>query len=185
MEGILLTGDQLHAMALEGRLNPEVAKEALVQTEKRLADVLDVRKSTEQKAQALFTAYVTLSIALFGIGGALVREVATRPIGWPFLAAGMFLLLGGGVLVFTQKGAEYGYLGTAPVVWLQAGTIDGGEQALPLVLASTVLDHEKRINGSLVSNRRKRVMMYAGMVCGLVAATTLATGLIFVWGRCS
>jgi hypothetical protein len=37
-------------------INPTVAKEVYLQAEKRLADLLDLRKSVEQKASSFFSA---------------------------------------------------------------------------------------------------------------------------------
>ena len=55
----------------QSKINPLVAREAYLQAEKRLSDVLDTKKSVEQKASNLFSAYVTVALALFGIGGAI------------------------------------------------------------------------------------------------------------------
>ena len=49
-------------------INPLVAKEAYLQAEKRLTDVLDLKKTIEQKATAFFGAYLSASLALIGIG---------------------------------------------------------------------------------------------------------------------
>jgi len=55
------------------RINPLVVKEAHDQASKRLADVLDTKKTFEQKAFILFNAYIALALALFGVGGMLLR----------------------------------------------------------------------------------------------------------------
>lgn len=179
-EGMLST-DDLHRLALNEQLNLDVAKEALVQTEKRLVDCHEVRKTTEAKAQTLFGTFVTASLALLSGGGALLRDPAYARLAWVFFAAGVALGLGALLLGIVQRGAVYGNLGTRPHVWLQTGTIDGGDQELPLALAGIVHDHEKRIRDSDRSNKRKRLWLNRGMAAGLTAAAILTTGVPAVW----
>ena len=64
----------------QSKINPLVAREAYLQAEKRLSDVLDTKKSVEQKASNLFSAYVTVALALFGIGGAIFKDHALWPL---------------------------------------------------------------------------------------------------------
>jgi hypothetical protein len=55
-------------------VNKEVAREAYEQATKRLVDTLETKKSYEQKAFTLFNAYLTITLALFGVGGALYKD---------------------------------------------------------------------------------------------------------------
>ena len=68
----MLSLEQLQASTI----NLSVAREAYIQVDRHLLDVLDVRKSFEQKAATLMGAYITMSVALFGIGGAIFNQHA-------------------------------------------------------------------------------------------------------------
>ena len=61
----MLTLQELQSLTI----NPAVAREAYTQVDRHLIDILDVRKSFEQKAATLMGAYITISVALLGIGG--------------------------------------------------------------------------------------------------------------------
>jgi hypothetical protein len=47
-------------------INPDVAREAYVHADRHLSDLLDVKKSFEQKAATLLSAYMTIAVALCG-----------------------------------------------------------------------------------------------------------------------
>jgi hypothetical protein len=75
-------------------INADVAREAYIQADRHLSDLLDVKKSFEQKATTLLGAYITLSIALFGFGGAVFKESGLGPKVWPFFGAGAAFIIG-------------------------------------------------------------------------------------------
>jgi hypothetical protein len=56
------------------QVNLDIAREAFDQASKRLADMLDTKKAFEQKAFTLFSGYLTLSIALFGVAATLYKD---------------------------------------------------------------------------------------------------------------
>jgi hypothetical protein len=152
------------------------AKEALAQAEKRLGDALDVKKTVEQKATVLFGAYVTLSIALFGLATTMARDGTFAKLAWPFFIAGAVLVIGGVMFAHVFRSANYGNMGSEPSMWLQAGRIDGGEQELARMLAYLAYHHAARIEASYASNADKSWYLHTGMIIGLVAAAALALG---------
>ena len=66
----MLTLQELQASTI----NATVAREAYTHVDRHLVDILEVRKAFEQKAATLMGAYITVSVALFGIGGAIFKE---------------------------------------------------------------------------------------------------------------
>lgn len=181
----MLTSEELHDLATKGHINPDVAKEALSQAEKLLADVLEVRKTVEQKATSLFTAYVTIALALFGIGGALVREIGARPLAWPFFVAGFGFVLGAAIFIWALRGLEYGYAGSDPDMWLISGVIDGGDAAVPAMHAYLAMHHKKRTTVSMASNDKKRRALGFGMIVGLLSVVALSGLLAISWAWAS
>jgi hypothetical protein len=76
-------------------VNRDVAKE------KRLADILDLKKSVEQKATTLFSAYLTIALALFGVGGTLLKAPVANVPHWPFFLAGFAVALGACMFIWS------------------------------------------------------------------------------------
>jgi hypothetical protein len=70
----MLTLEELQASTI----NVTVAREAYTQVDRHLIDILEVRKSFEQKAATLMGAYIIISVALFGIGGAMFKDVGSK-----------------------------------------------------------------------------------------------------------
>lgn len=56
------------------KVDPAVAREAYTQVDRYLLDVLATRNSFEQKATTLMGAFITISLALFGIGGTIFQK---------------------------------------------------------------------------------------------------------------
>jgi hypothetical protein len=154
----------------ESTINPDVAREAYIQVDRHLSDLLDVKKSFEQKAATLLGAYVTLSVALFGIGGAIFKDAGVGPKVWPFFGAGAAFVVGAWFFVAALKTGRYAAVGSTPEMWLNRGTIDGGENALPAMLAYITFHHSERIRLSEDSNERKARFISAGIVSGPIAA---------------
>ena len=151
-------------------INAAVAREAYVQVDRYLADMLDVKKSFEQKAATLLGAYITVSVALFGIGGAIFKEVGTGQKVWPFFGAGLTFIAGAWCFIIALKSGKYGAVGSTPEAWLNRGTIDGGDNALPAMLAYITHHHHERIEISVKSNEQKARWITAGIVFGPVAS---------------
>jgi hypothetical protein len=83
----MLTLEELQSSTI----NKAVAREAYTQVDRHLVDILDVRKSFEQKAATLMGAYITISVALFGIGGTLFRNSESVMEVLPFFAPASYL----------------------------------------------------------------------------------------------
>jgi len=162
----MLTLSELQAL----KINPAVAREAYVQADRHLSDVLDVKKSFEQKAATLLGAYITISVALFGIGGAIFKDSGISPKVWPFFGAGIAFIIGAWFFVAALKTGRYAPVGSTPEMWLNRGTIDGGENALPAMLAYITFHHSERIRLSVRSNDLKAHYITAGMISGPIAA---------------
>lgn len=156
------------------KINPEVAREAYVQTEKRLIDHLEAKKSAETKASALLTSYITIALALFGLGGAFLKEASLANRSWPFFIAGLVFVAGAGLFLAALRDEEYGFLGSSPDMWLRPTVIDGGANALPAMLAYMVYFHQERIEASIASNQMKLRLLKWGMAVGIAGALTLA-----------
>lgn len=158
----------------DAELNLEVVKEGYAHVEKRLNDVLDVRKTVEQKALTLFSAYVTVSLALFGFALNFLKDGSAGLIrALPFMVSGAIFLGGAGIFMAAIRGAEYGFTGSDPRVWLRKGTTDGDAKALARTLATVIHFHQKRIDVSLASNLTKGRLVQRGMLIGLVATASL------------
>jgi len=151
-------------------INPEVAREAYIQADRHLSDLLDVKKSFEQKAATLLGAYITISVALFGIGGAIFKDSGIGPKVWPFFGAGTIFIIGAWFFVASLRSGKYPAVGSTPEMWLNRGTIDGGDNALPAMLAYITYHHSERIRLSEVSNQQKARVISAGIVSGPIAA---------------
>ena len=159
-------------------INPAVAKEVYAQAEKRLVDVLDSKKSVEQKASTFFSAYVTVSLALFGIGGAIFKEHSLSGRALPFFIAGVVFVLGAFIFMLALKDQRYGFLGSPPDMWLNKGMIDGENRALDAMYAYLAFYHTERIAVSIESNKSKMWLVRCGMWIGLAATAIFALSFI-------
>jgi hypothetical protein len=160
----------------------DIAKEALAQSEKRLGDALDAKKVVEQKATVLFGAYVTIMLALFGVGGALAKDAHLMAPALPFFVTGTIFLVGALAFVFVFKSAVYGNLGSEPSMWLQSGRIDGDKQALARMLAYLAYHHADRIKTSYESNAKKSAALHFGMVMGIIGGVVLLMTMVVIYG---
>jgi len=162
----MLSLEQLQASTI----NLSVAREAYIQVDRHLLDVLDVRKSFEQKAATLMGAYITMSVALFGIGGAIFKEAGIATKIWPFFAAGIVFIVGAWCFMAALKAGRYAAVGSTPQMWLNRGIIDGGDNAVAAMLAYITFHHGERIAISVDGNERKARWIDAGIFLGPVAA---------------
>ena len=174
----MLTLNQIRGLKT---INAEVAREAYVQVEKRLADVLDARKTVEQKATSLFSAYLTIALALFGVGGALLKGPVSDVLPFPFFVAGAIVVVGALMFIWAIWPMRYGYVGTAASFWLEEEKIDSGPDGLPVMLLYLAQYQDERINVSLTSNRWKFLALRLGMGCGVLAAFALVAAFIVPW----
>ena len=161
----MLSLEELERAAVHG----ETAKEALAQSERRLGEVLETKKASEQKATTLLAAYVTLSVALVGAAAGVYREGHTLAKSLPFAFSATLFVTGAIVLVAALRGREYGNLGSTPDMWLRTGRIDGDDASLARMRAYLVHHYANRIAVSIKSNEAKHRLLNAGMIVGLGA----------------
>jgi hypothetical protein len=150
-------------------INAVVAREAYTQVDRHLIDILEVRKSFEQKAATLMGAYITISVALFGIGGAFFKDAGTSTKVWPFFGAGVIFIIGAWCFIVALKSGQYAAVGSTPEMWLNRGTIDGKDSAAAAMLAYITFHHSERIAICIKGNKRKADWIDAGIYLGPIA----------------
>lgn len=156
-------------------INPEVARVAYEHAEKRLTDALATKASHEQKAFALLAACVTVSLAAFGVAGiAMARTDHWESMGLPFFFAGGAYSAGAVLALLALNTRTYGSIGSDPSMWLTPGIIDGGEKALPAMLAYLTYFHHDRIVQSAQSNQLKAKLIWWCVMVGVASPVILA-----------
>jgi hypothetical protein len=70
---------------------------------------------------------------------------------------------------------RYGALASNPDMWLNRGTIDGDDTALPRMLAYVAFYHQERIDQSNSANNKKATHIRYGILLGLAAPIVLLT----------
>jgi hypothetical protein len=148
------------------KINADVAREAYTQVDRYLVDTLEVRKSFEQKAATLMGAFITISLALFGIGGTIFEKTGLGPTVWPFFGTGMIFLAGAWCFICALKAGTYPAVGSRPEMWLTKGVIDGRRDAVPKMLAYLTHYHDKRIDLSIKGNGLKAKWIDRGIYFG-------------------
>jgi len=174
----MLTPDEIHGLA---SVNLNIAKEAHAQTEKYLLDVLEVKRSVEQKATSLFSAYVTIALALFGLAAAIMKEAPAGLSPWPFAVAGSCLVVGMVCFIWANWPMQYGYTGSLPSMWLVRGRIDGSDDDLADMFAYLTQSQQGRIDASHLSNARKVLALRLGMGAGALAPLALIGWATWTW----
>jgi hypothetical protein len=156
------------------KINEAVAREAFAQVERRLVDILETKKLIEQKATSLFTAYVTISLAIFGFGVVVFKDSTLTGKAWAFFVSGGLFVLGASSFIIALKGQSYGSIGSAPSAWMRLGVIDGNDDEPARTLAHLVLRVQERIKPSLASNATKYWWVHVGMFLGIAGALVFA-----------
>jgi hypothetical protein len=116
----MLSHDELSKL----KINEIMAREAFIQVERHLGDILDTKKVVEQKATTLFSVFVTISLAAFGAGAAMLNNPALACKAWPLFVGGLFFVAGAGAFLSALFGSKYGTMGSKPSDWLKRGVID-------------------------------------------------------------
>lgn len=167
----MLTLDEIE----RSNVNKDVAREAYDQATKRLTDALETKKSYEQKAFTLFNAYLTISLALFGVGGAFYKDDGFAFPVIAFWVCGGIFVLGTVFFVLALMDNCYGALASSPDMWLNRGTIDGDDTVLPRMLAYVTYYHQERIDQSTAANAQKALHIRYGILLGISAPIVLLT----------
>jgi hypothetical protein len=161
-------------MSLEEIQNCEIhsdtIKETIKQSEKRLLDVLDTRKTHDQKAFILFNGYITISIALFSIGAAFYKH---HYMFKPFFSTCFIFVLGALCFMISLIDSKYGALGSNPKMWLRKGVLDGDDDSYKISLAYLAYYYQNRIKQSISSNNKKANWVRGGIIIGFIATVIL------------
>jgi hypothetical protein len=148
----ILTPAQLQAAII----NPDVAKEAYAQVEKRLSDLLETKKSFETRAASMLSSFITLALALTGVGASIITThlIDTVPKVLPFLffVPAIPLIYAAWRLLEVLLPTHYGNLGTSPDIWLEQGCIDAADNVVPDMQAYMLHHMANRINTTQRSN---------------------------------
>ena len=162
------------------KINPIIAREAHDQSAKRLSDLLEVKNTFEQKAFILFNGYITATLALFGVAGAIFNTHGLTSLVAALGITGICFTIGAIFFVLALIDKTYGTLGSSPDMWLESGKIDGPDSVLPLMLAYITFYYQERINVSRNSNAKKAIRIRTGIILGAIAPfALLATFFIF------
>lgn len=150
----LLSLDQLSKAAID----PEVAKEAYAQVEKRLADLLETKKSFETRAASMLASFVSIELALMATAIALLNSGILKGTmeGLPYVLflTAVPLVYATFTLCEALLPTHYGNLGASPEIWLQQGIMD---QPISVAhMQSYAIFHmAKRIDMTEASNNAK------------------------------
>lgn len=159
-------------------INPLVAREAYDQASRRLEDILDTKKAFEQKAFTLFSGYLTVTIAVVGIGGAVFKDHGVTHLVVSLWLSGLLFGIGALFLMLALLDKGYGTMASDPSMWLTKDTIDGPDSRLPLMLAYVTYYHQERIDRSITANDTKARWIRWAIIMGFVAPFALVASLL-------
>src|SRR5262249_49650786 len=100
------------------KINAAIAREAYTQASSRLADILDAKKTFEQKAFTLFSGYLTVCLVLLGVAGSVYKDHGPTAQFFAFVIAGTMLVAGAVLFVLALKDKSYGAVASSPEMWL-------------------------------------------------------------------
>jgi hypothetical protein len=164
-----ITPDEL----LSSELNLATVREAALQVDKRLADLLDTKKTFDQRAMSLLGPSVSLALALAGASGLAARDTHPEIVA-ALVASSICMTLAAVACVLSLQVRNYGAQGTDPAHWLRLGTLTGGDVDLARTLAEVIWHHRKRISDSGDSNDSKRRWLTCAMCLAIAAPVVLA-----------
>lgn len=159
------------------KINPEIAREILTQTEKCLADHLATKDALEKKATALLSVFITLTLAMYGAAIALIHSINPF-LSVPFFVTATILIIGDIFFALSLKGEEYGIMGSDPSAWLRRGYVDGAETAHSAMLIYLASFYQPHIDASYKSNIKKEGHLSKGIWLGILSVIILGIGLV-------
>ena len=162
----------------DAKISLPICREAYEQASVRLADILGTKNAFEQKAYTLFSAYITLTLALIGAAGAISTNGDLKALTIAFGLAGAAFAFGAVCFVISLLSDRYGAAGSDPTMWLVEGPIAGGDDELARMLAYITFHHQNRINRGIEANQSKAWWIKAGIILGASAPFLLAAVLV-------
>jgi hypothetical protein len=174
-----MTPAQIQACTIQ----PDVAKEAYTQVEKRLADLLETKKSFEQRASTLLTGFSALALALLGAGAAFFTNQSLighgpKYLPFAFFIAAIPMTWALWYMVRAQQPISAGVLGSTPDLWLRPGVIDAVGNVVPAVQAYVVYYMAERINTTERANSVREMLILDGCKLALAAPAVLTVAAI-------
>jgi hypothetical protein len=177
----ILTLDDLYATPI----NPDVAKEAYAQVEKRLTDLLETKKNFETRAASMLTAFVTLALALSGAGASLftshLMDTAPTLLPWAFFVPALPLMYAAWTLLEVLIPSHYGNLGTSADIWLEQGVMDAADNVVPDMQAYMVHHMRQRIVITERANDAKAKDIRSATRWATAAPVLLGLGFLILW----
>lgn len=167
----MLTNDEIGALE---NVHLASAKVALEQSERRLADFIDVRKALESKQTSLFSAFIGFTMAICGIGAALAQKPEYAAFASRFYLSAVPFGVGAILFLMGLWPTVSGYLGSLPENWLQVQLLTGGDAELAKMHAFMANNVTGRITAAKRDIERKQRIVMAGMVCGIIGMVMLA-----------
>ncbi len=155
-------------------INVSLVKDYTALAEKRLDDVLEIKKELEQKSFALLGGYLTASLTLFSLALKFVQ------IDFWLNSTSMFFCLGVIPLFLSLKTSLYGIKGRSPSSWLcDAQYLTLPDEKIPTVHAYILHGYDERIEQSIKSNSRKSYLLNIAIWCGVLSLSPFVIKLLF------
>jgi len=155
-------------------LNINLIKDYTTLAEKRLDDVLEIKKELEQKSFALLGGYLTASLTLFSLALKFVE------INFWLNSTAMFFGLGVIPLFLSLKTSLYGIKGRSPSSWLCDGQyLTAPDKNAPLIHAYILHGYDERIEQSIESNSKKSKFLNIAIWFGVLSLSPFVIKLLF------
>ncbi|WP_424360224.1 hypothetical protein [Methylocystis parvus] len=162
----------------ESKLDEKFMREVVSQAEKRLADLLEAKKSTDGKSTALFAAYVAAASASFSIGALVARGGPIGDKGLWFFIAGLAFASGAAAFALALRPGKFGYMGSEPQMWMTPKWVDGEPGRVELMLGYLASFYQDRIDLTDRANQARYRIFIAGLYFGMAGAASFAVSLL-------
>lgn len=158
-------------------ITPEIADQAFHHVSTRLEWALDQRKLIETRAIGLLRTFLSLALAVIGVGVALQRMEGPPLELTAFLAGATPLFLAAACMVVAIWDRDYGSLGSTASWWLRKGVIDGDPSEAAYLTACLTESYQRRIKASMGSNMTAIYFIRGGLVAAVLSPVALAVAL--------
>ena len=164
---------------------PALAKAAMEQTEKRLADYLEIRRATEAKMMSLFGVFVSVSMAIFGLAAALAQRGGAGLAVGMLGVAGLIFLSSAVVIGLGLRPGDGALLGGTPDFWLGRDALhdadekdDEAQAARHFAVAA--LDFDRRCAIQIAENRQRHRILGRALRAALCAAVAFGVAMALI-----